>query len=191
MRNVPRIVGASAVALVLVACGNGDGGSGGDNGTVSPETYAQNLCASMQTYIDDVTALSTDFAAAIDPAASLDEQKTAVLAFLDDVLEATDRLISSVDDAGVPDIDDGEDVVVAIEETFAEARGILEEARAEVETISVEDPQAFVEQLNAIGQTIQTSLGEIGSSLAAIDAPELNAAVDDDPECAAVAGAAG
>jgi hypothetical protein len=191
VRNVPRIVGASAVALVLVACGNGDGGSGGDNGTVSPETYAQNLCASMQTYIYDVTALSTDFAAAIDPAASLDEQKTAVLAFLDDVLEATDRLISSVDDAGVPDIDDGEDVVVAIEETFAEARGILDEARAEVETISVEDPQAFVEQLNAIGQTIQTSLGEIGSSLAAIDAPELNAAVNDDPECAAVAGAAG
>jgi hypothetical protein len=190
--KVVRIVGVSVVAIALAGCGgNGNGDGNGDGGTVSAEAYAQNLCASMQTYIDEVTTLSTDFAAEIDPAATLDEQRNAVLSFLDDVLAATDRLITGVEDAGVPDIDNGEDVVVAIEETFAEARGILEDARAQVEAISVDDPQAFADQLNEIGTTIQTSLGEIGSSLAAIDAPELNAAVSDDPDCAAVAGAAG
>jgi hypothetical protein len=182
----------TVVTLALAGCGNGNGnGNGGGDGTVSAEAYVQTLCANMQTYIDEVTSLSTDFAAEIDPAASLDEQRNAVLSFLDDVLAATDRLIAGVEDAGVPDIDNGQDVVVAIEETFAEARGILEDARAQVETISVDDPQAFAEQLNEIGTTIQTSLGEIGSSLAEIDAPELNAAVSDDRDCAAVAGAAG
>jgi hypothetical protein len=190
VRKAVRIVGVSAAALVLVTCGEGNGGGGGE-GTVSAETYAQSLCASMQAYIDEVTTLSTDFPATLDPSASLDEQRNAVLAFLDDVLAATDRLISGVEDAGVPDIDNGDQVVVALEATFAEARGILEEARARVETISVDDPQVFAEQLNAIGETIQASLGEIGSSLASLDAPELNAAVSDHPECAAVAGAAG
>jgi hypothetical protein len=186
------LAGISVVAFALGACGDGDGNGGNDvDGTVSAEAYAQTLCSSMQSYIDEVTSLSTDFAAEIDPAASLDEQKDAVIAFLDDVLAATDRLIASVGQAGVPDIDGGEEVVLAIEDTFEEARGILEQARADVEAIPVDDPQAFAAELNAIGETIQTSLGEIGSSLASIDAPELTAAVSEDPGCAAVAGVAG
>lgn len=190
MRNVVRIAAAGiVVTFALGACGGGD--EDGGEGAVSPEAYAQNLCANMQSYIDEVTSLSTDFAGEIDPAASLDEQRDAVLAFLDDVLAATDELIAGVEQAGVPDIDNGEEVVVAIEDTFSEARGILVEARAQVEAISVDDAQAFAEQLEEIGQTIQNSLGEIGSSLAAIDAPELTAAVSQDPACAAVAGVAG
>jgi hypothetical protein len=189
VRKAVRIVGASVLTLVFVACGNGGGGDG--DGTVAVGTYAERICANMRSYFDEVTTLSTDFAAEVDAAASLDKQRNDVLALFDDVLEATDRLISSVDDAGVPDIDNGEEVVVAIDETITEARGVFEDARSEVETISVENPQAFAEQLYAIGETIQTSLDEIGSSLAAIDVPELNAAANDNPDCAAVAGAAG
>jgi hypothetical protein len=189
VRSVARLAAVFVVTFALGACGDGNGDGG--EGTVSAEAYAQRLCANMQSYINEVTTLSTDFAGEIDPAASLDEQRDAVLAFLDDVLAATDGLIAGVEDAGVPDIDNGEEVVLAVEDTFAEARGILVDAREQVEAISVDDAQAFADQLSQIGETIQASLGEIGSSLAAIDAPELTEAVSQDPACAAVAGVAG
>ena len=181
MRKAVRIVGVSVVTLALVACGNGDG-----EGIVSAQTYAQRLCANMQSYIDEVAMLSTDFAGELDPAAELDEQRDALLAFLDDVLVATDRLIAGIDRAGVPDVDDGEEVVAAIGDTFSEARAILVDARGQVEAISVDDPETFADQRNEIGETIQASLSEIGSSLASIDAPELTTALSADPECAAL-----
>jgi hypothetical protein len=183
VRKAARIVGASVVTLALVACGNGDGDP---EGIVSAQTYAQRLCANMQSYIDEVAMLSTDYAGELDPAAELDEQRDALLAFLDDVLVATDRLIAGIERAGVPDVDNGEEVVEAIEDTFVEARAILVDARGQVEAISVDDPQTFADQRNEIGETIQASLGEIGSSLASIDAPELTAALSADPECAAL-----
>ena len=97
MRRAARIAGASVVTLGLAACGNGDGEE-----TVSAQTYAQRLCANMQSYIDEVAMLSTDFAGELDPAAELDEQRDALLAFLDDVLVATDRLIAGIERAGPP-----------------------------------------------------------------------------------------
>jgi hypothetical protein len=184
--RVARIVGASVVTLGFVACGNGDGAE-----TVSAQTYAQRLCANMQSYIDKWAALSTDFAGELDQAAELDEQRDDLLAFLDDVLVATDRLIAGIEQAGVPDIDNAGEVVAAIEDAFAEAREILLDARAQAEAISVDDPQMFVDQRTEIGETIQASFGEIGSSLASIDAPELTAALSDDPVCAAALAGAG
>lgn len=198
MRNPRKLVVALVLALfALAACGGddgdggeGDGGDGGDQ-TVSAASYATRLCTSVQTYVDEVTTLSTDFAGGIDPAASLEDQKQAVLGFLDDVLAATDRLIDAVAEAGVPDVDGGEAVVTAIADSFQQARGVLEDARAQVEAIPVEDPQAFATELNEIGSTIQGSLGEIGGSLETLESPELTQAVQDEPACEAVSTAAG
>ena len=190
MRKAARIVGASVVTLGLVACGTGDGD--GDDDAVPVQTYAQRLCANMQSYVDEWATLSADYAGELDPAAELDEQRDALLAFLDDVIAATDRLIAGVERAGVPDIDSADEIVAAIEQAFAEARDVLVEARAKAAAISVDDPQRFANELNDIGETIQASLGEIGSSMETIDAPELTAALNDDPICAAaIAGATG
>src|SRR5918995_2827068 len=120
LRTAARIVGASVVTLALVACGNGDGDG---EETVSTQTYAQRLCANMQSYIDEVAMQSTDFAGELDPAAELDEQRDALLAFLDDVLVATDRLIAGIERAGVPDVDDGGGGVAAVEKNLAGGGG--------------------------------------------------------------------
>ena len=187
------LVGLAMALIMLPACSDDGGGGGGGDGeeTVSPATYVRGLCTSVQTYVDDVTTLSTDFATGIDPAASVDDQKQAVLDFLDDALALTSALIEEVDSAGVPDVEGGQAMVSAIVASFEEAREVLEAGRARVEAASTEDPQAFAAELNDVGATIQTSLGEIGGSLDLVDSPELSAAAEDEPSCAALAGAVG
>jgi len=182
------VLGLAMVLVLLPACSN-DGGDGGAAPAVTPGTYVKSLCTSVQSYVDDITTLSTDFAAGIDPAASADDQKQAVLDFLDDALALTDALIEQVDAAGVPDVEGGAAMVEAIAASFQEARDVLEAARARVEAASTEDPQAFAAELNEVGATIQSSLGGIGGSLDLVDSPELAAAAEDEPTCAALAAA--
>jgi hypothetical protein len=192
VRNPWKVVlGVVLSVFLLAACAGGDEGGdepdGGGGQSVSAASYATTLCTSIQGYVDEVTTLSTDFAAGIDPGASLEEQKQGVLGFLDQVLVATGGLIDELAAAGVPDVDGGEAVAAAIEASLEEARTVLEDARAQVEAIPVDDPQAFAEQLDAIGTTIQTSLGEIGGSLEGIESEELTAAVQEEPACSAFA----
>jgi hypothetical protein len=192
VRRPTMVVVGLAMALVLLpACSDDGGGDGGGDLAVAPGTYVKSLCTSVQSYVDDITTLSTDFAAGIDPAASVDDQKQAVLDFLDDALALTTALIDEVDSAGVPDVEGGEAMVAAIVASFEEARDVLEAGRARVEAASTEDPQAFAAELNEVGATIQTSLGEIGGSLDLVESPELAAAAEDEPTCAALAGAVG
>jgi hypothetical protein len=190
-RPATVVLGLAMTLILLPACSDDGGGDGGDVQTVPPGTYVKGLCTSVQSYVDDITTLSTNFAAGIDPAASADEQKQAVIDFLDEALAFTDALIVEVDAAGVPDVEGGAAMVAAIAASFEEARGVLEDARGRVEAASTEDPQAFAAELNEVGATIQSSLGEIGGSLDLVDSPELAAAAEDEPTCAALAGAVG
>jgi len=200
------VAGALLLALVLAACSGDDdnGGGGGETGTttgataatgtagsVSAEEYATTLCTSMQTYIDDVTTLSNDFVANLDPAADLQGQRDAVVGFLDDVLTATDTLISDLEGAGVPDVEGGQAVVDAVSQSFDQARQVIDDAKGDVEALSLDDPTAFATELSNIGTAIQSSLSGIGTSLSTLDSPELSAAVAAEPACAQVAGGAG
>jgi len=190
VRRFNMVVVGLAMALVLLpACSNDGGGDGAAAPAVTPATYVKSLCTSVQSYVDDITTLSTDFAAGIDPAASADDQKQAVLDFLDDAIALTDALIDQVGAAGVPDVEGGAAMVEAIAASFQDAREVLEAARARVEAASTEDPQAFAAELNEVGATIQSSLGGIGGSLDLVDSPELAAAAEDEPTCAALAAA--
>ena len=208
MKNRWKLVaGALLLALVVAACGGDDdsgGGDGGDTGTttgattttgstgtVSAEEYATTLCTSMQTYIDDVTTLSDDFVANLDPSADLAGQRDGVVGFLDDVLTATDTLISNLEAAGVPDVEGGQGIVDAVSQSFDQARQVIDDAKAQVEALSLDDPTAFATELGNIGTAIQTSLSGIGTSLSTLDSAELSAAVTAEPACAQVAGAAG
>jgi hypothetical protein len=197
------VAGAVLLALALAACSSGDGGGGGEgdggggNGggggtTVSADAYAKTLCTSMKSYVDDVTNLSSTFVSNLSPSADLAGQRDAVVGFLDDVLDATDRLIADLGDAGVPDVDNGQEIDAAVKRSFEQARGIIEDARQQVQDLSLDDPQAFATELSSIGTAIQDSLGSIGGSLESLDNAELSQAVADEPACASVtAGATG
>jgi hypothetical protein len=196
------IAGVVLVALTLAACSGGDdgGGGGGTGGAatggdtsqnVSAEAYAKSLCTSMQTYITDVTDLSNTFVSNLDPSADLAGQRDAVIGFLDDVLAATDALISDLEGAGVPDVEGGADITSAVKQSFDRARSVIEDAKSQVQGLSLDDPTQFASRLSDIGTTIQTSLGDIGGSLSALNSPQLSEAVAAEPACASVASAAG
>ena len=198
------VMGVLLLALVLAACSSGNdnssgGGTGGNtggstgttattgaSGSVSASDYAKSVCTSMQTYVTDVTNLSNNFASSLDPSADLAGQRDAVVGFLDDVLTSTDKLIGDLEAAGVPDVDNGQQIVDAIKQSFEKAKGVIEDAKQQVQNLSLDDPSTFATQLSSIGTKIQGSMTDIGTSLQSLSSPELEQAVAQEPSCASL-----
>jgi hypothetical protein len=99
------------------------------------------------------------------------------------MLAATDTLISSLDAAGTPDVADGDQIRSTLSDSFEQARAALEDARNQIDALSVDDPQAFAAELTNIGTAIQTSMNGITGSLSGLSAPELEQAAANEPAC--------
>ena len=198
------VAGLVLAVFAMAACSNDDGGggggqtggeTGGETGgqatTVSTDTYVSGLCTTMGTYVSDVQSITNEFTASLDPTAALEDQKTVVVTYLEDVITATETMISEVEAVGVPDVDNGEAVVGAVQDSFQQAQAVLEDARSTVEGLSVDDPVAFGNALIDLGTSLESSLAGVGDSLGALDSQELSEAAAAAPACSQFAGASG
>ena len=202
MKTRWKLVAAIAMlALVLAACGGDDnGGGGGDGDTGGPaetgevqgvgaEEYVAAICTSIGTYVTDITALSDGFVGQLDPTADVQTQKDAVVGLLDDIIATTDGLIEDLTAAGVPDVEGGDAIAAALTDSLQQSRQIIDDAKAAVEELSVDDPVAFTTQLTEIGTAIQNSQAGVTASLGALESPELSEAALNEPACTELAGA--
>lgn len=166
-----------AAVLLFTACGGGD--------KVSPEAFAKDVCSAVGKWVGSIQDKASSLGSALtgEPA----QAKEKLDEFLGQAVDATDELIASVDDAGVPDVDGGEDLANDLSDTFEKAKEALEETRGKVADLPEDDPQAFSQQASELGNEIQTTMGNLGDSLG--DAPdELTQAFQDEEGCQQIAG---
>ena len=191
MRKRTAIVLVPLAILVAGACSGSDGGSNGgaDAERVSAEAYATGVCGAIADWVDEIQGLNEDLQANLDPS-SIDALKDTMVTFLDDVIASTDTVIANVEDAGVPDVEDGEAAAQHLLTGLRDSRGVFQDARDRVEAMPTDDPAAFGEELQTVGTDIQTSMSTIGEDLGRFESPVLDDVSKDIPECEAVAGSA-
>lgn len=191
MRKRMAIVLVPVGILLAGACSEAGGGTNGgaDVETVSAETYATGVCGAIADWVDEIQGLNEDLQANLDPS-SIDALKDAMVTFLDDVIASTDTVIAAVEDAGVPDVEDGDAAAQHLLTGLRDSRGVFENARDRVEAMSTADPAAFGEELQTVGTDIQTSMSTIGEDLGQFESQELDEVSKDIPECEAVAASA-
>ncbi|MGH2786800.1 MAG: hypothetical protein ACRDJV_02690 [Actinomycetota bacterium] len=172
-----RLVSAAlSVAVIggLAACGNG-----GD--TVAAEDYAADVCGAVKDYTDTVSERVSEIQseAPEDPEAG----KEVLTNFLGDMVGDTDTLISEVEDAGVPDVDNGEEIADDVRSALGQVKSILEDAQSQIEDLPTDDPQAFAEGTQEIGTSLQESGQEVQSGLEGLQSSELEEASQDIEVC--------
>ena len=97
--------------------------------------------------------------------------KDTTLAFLDDVIAATDRMLSDVQAAGVPDVTDGGEAARRVSTALGDVRDALAGARDRVEGLSNDDPEAFGSELATIGEDSRESLEDTTGTLESFEVP--------------------
>ena len=157
---------------------------------VSAETYISSLCSAMQSWITGLQEGQAEVQASVQPG-NAESGKQALATFFDGAVADTDTLITTVEAIGTPDVDGGDTIAQELLFRFREAKTALEGARAQVDTLPTDDPQAFSDAATQLGGTIQTQLESIGDALSAVSQPDLDAATNADPTCQALGGTTG
>jgi hypothetical protein len=189
----PRIRAIAIVALLAVAgaCGN-DGGTGsptpspstspGGANASTAEAWLTTVCGATGDWIDEIVSLQEELVQRLG-SRRVEDVKTSMVRYFDDVLAATDRAIARVEAAGVPDVEGGEEAADGYAGGLRSVRQVLQEARDETADLETSDPRTFTRQLRAIEEDVQASLADVGASMAEMESPELDRVAEDVPEC--------
>jgi hypothetical protein len=121
----------------------------------------------------------------VDPGASLGAERDALNRFVDTAVDASDTLVDDIDDAGVPDIENGAEVADTIRTAFEDTRGKIEDAQDKVADIPVDSPGDYRAAADQFVADLRTTLEGIGGRLDDVDAPELESALDEASACQA------
>ena len=158
--------------------------------TATAEEFVSTLCTSMGDWVTNLQEGQSEVQANVEPG-NIQSGIDALTTFFDSAVSATDELIASIEGAGVPDIDGGEEIQQELLTKFGEAKAALESARDQVASLPSDDPQAFADAAQDLGTTIQTQLSSIGDALSALSQADLDAAAAADPACSSLSSAGG
>jgi hypothetical protein len=187
MGSGTRTIALASLLAIAAACGNGDGGGtaspeppGGDG--VAAEAWLADVCGATKGWVDQIVALQAGLQEDLD-ASSVEALKDTMVGYFDEVLGVTDDMLDEIDAAGVPDAEGGQAAADAVSGGLGEVRDVLQRARDDAADLPTGDPQEFSRELRTIAREVQTSLGEVGDTMAQLQSPELDRAAEDVPEC--------
>jgi hypothetical protein len=176
---------AAAVGVFAIGCGGDDDG-GGDE-TVSADEYVSDVCTAITGMVDVLQGGQTELQNALssDPA----EGKDLLVGFLNDSADTLETTREDLEAAGVPDVESGEEIAEAIPAAFGDLQASIEDAAAQAEDVSTDSPAEFIEQVEAVGKTVQEAGTQVGESLNELaTSEELEAAAEEAEACQQLAG---
>jgi hypothetical protein len=145
-----RLAVLAALSLALTACSD-DGNSGGD--TNDPVAWAEKVCTSVE---GSIGALGQPDIDPNDPRKSKDN----MVAYLGNIANALDRMMTGIREAGTPPVNDGAQTVDRVTATLGDAKRAVDEAKANLERAEVNDPTALGEAITK-ATTDLAALGDL------------------------------
>ena len=176
---------ALLVATIAHSACSGDGtGSDGEAGgrAVPAKAWAAKVCGATAHWIGEIERLNAGLQKQLD-GTSLDALRDSTVAYFDDILASTDRMIERVEAAGVPEVEGGRNASRHVLSGLQAALQALRDARERAAALATTDPDAFSEALRQIGEEVATSLSYVGASLASFRSPELDAVAQEVRRC--------
>lgn len=188
-------IAAVACSLLLTAglgaCGGGDGGDGGDSGggdggsgeTVAAGAFVSDVCTAVNDWISGIQERSAAIANSFqsgDP----EESKGALSDLFGQMSAQTEELVTAVEKAGVPDVDDGEQIADDLSSVFSQTADLFAQTQEDIEALPT-DPQGFQKGAAEIGPTLQEAITNITSSVSDTDNAELQEAFEKEESCSA------
>lgn len=181
MRHLAAAATILALSVSIVAGCGGDDDSGGD--TVDAEAYAGDVCTAVGGWLESILT-GAQAATQLPAGTTPQEGKDFLTGFIDDALAETTAARDALADAGVPDVDGGEETADALVSTFDDAVTVFEQASVDAQALPTDSPQAFDEAATEIGNTTRDSLSQAGDVLGELEASEeLSTAAEESPEC--------
>ena len=168
----------AAAALAVSACGGDDG-----DDKVSASDYANDVCTAFQEFGEAVQSGQGELDSSLTANSSPQEGKDALATFFDAAVDASDQLVQDIEDAGTPDVENGEEAADAMQQIADEANSQFEDARQEVDQLPTDSPQSFARAARELRSDMQAATEDIGQGVREVDSPDLEEAFEEESAC--------
>jgi len=198
MGRVPRLlvpVLAATFALAAAACGGGSDRSSATTSVVSHSAprkvdvsiYTGSVCSALATWLDNLANASAVFANTTNTEPDLEKVRAQFVTFFGGAIDETDRMVTEVEDAGVPALPNGTKVSAAMLRELGEFKPLLVDAQGRARRLPVDKPGKFTKQAQMLGAgfRIETTKLETVFDLLGkrFKAPQLTRAAHADANC--------
>ena len=136
---------------------------------VAVDDWAVAFCGSFKTWISDIQAASSGVSSDV-TAGDLASAKTAIVKLFGTASTRTEALIDDVDQAGVPDIDNGDGLVTDLKGKFQDFDDAILAAKSDADALAVDDPTTFKSDVQTLLDTFQAETQKVGDSFSELDA---------------------
>ena len=181
---------AAALLLLLAGCGGGTKGA-------SPEKWVSAFCGSLATWGQMVKADAQQIKARLPKTGSSPSANRLItlrkqfVSFLDRTVTETKATQKAIREVGPPGVKNGDKIQDAVTKSLESIVIALKTLTAKARALPVSDPSAFVSQVNALGNSLQSSANGLSVAAAALQkysTPALDKAGSADKSCKALYG---
>jgi hypothetical protein len=194
MRTLVVSLLAAGCVLAVSACGGGGSSAGSSSSSTSSDAepvgaalYTHAVCTALSAWEQHLESASAVLAQRTNTATSLTRVRTEFVTFFGGAIGRTDGMLTAVEEAGVPDVNNGEKVAAALLRSLHGFRPILVEARAKARRLPVGDEQLFTTQAQTLGAPFGAERAKLATLFETLGkrfgAPELTRAADADATC--------
>lgn len=149
---------------------------------VAVDKWAASFCSDFGTWLEDIQAASGAVGDKVTPG-DIESAKTALAELFGSASATTQTLITSLEEGGAPDIEDGDELVEDLVTKFQGFDDAAMSAQSDAEALEVSDVTAFQQDADELTTTFQDEVNTVADSFAEIDtkypSDELNAALSE------------
>jgi hypothetical protein len=173
---------AIARAGLLALCSATIASCGGDE--VGADEYVGALCSATagftSTVVEGQAAVQEAAAGTVSP----EDGKAELTSFFDDATAAGEQAASEVEDAGTPDVENGEEIADALSTAFDNVSAALSDAASDVDALPTDSEESFQNAAEELSTSFQDDVSSIGEGLDQLgESPELESAAEANSEC--------
>jgi hypothetical protein len=182
-RRLTRTLAGAAVAAVCLSIAPIQAGAAGNS--VDPSTYVHSVCTSLGNYKNQLESLQSS--SNFNDASSLTEVRDKLVAFLNQIVAPTNSAVTDLQNAGAPNIKNGNKIAALIVNEITALRDAFTKAATSAQQLNTSDQAAFQKGIDAIGKRIDTAGNKTSRVLddakKRFNTKALNKAKAQDPSC--------
>jgi hypothetical protein len=180
----------TAIVLAFAAAGCGGGGDGGNGDSASatePSVWVADVCGALGNWVKSLRAGSQELNSALQNTKDLKAVKAGFVTFLEDAEESSGEMVDKVEEAGPPDVSQGEAIQDDLVATLGNVQQSFSQAVDKANELSTSSLQAFSSGVGKLSEDVQNNLATTGEKFNSLSdrykVPELDDATDDEPAC--------
>ena len=137
--------------------------------TTNVDEWAKDFCGSFEDWIAKIQEESANVSDSVTPG-DVAGAKQVIVDLFGSVSDETQSLIGDIENAGVPDIDDGANFVDDLIGKFQDFDDAIQAAKTDAEALQTADPAKFKTDVDGLVATFQSETTAVGNSFGELDA---------------------